>query len=65
MQAAHMELDQVVDVREEAGRIVTEPQRNRPRYTLEELVAQCRRNKRRSREEQEWLDAPSVGRETL
>jgi antitoxin component of MazEF toxin-antitoxin module len=63
LEAAHVGLDQDVDVREEAGRIIIEPVRTRPHYTLEELVAQCDPKKRRSREEQEWLDAPPVGRE--
>ncbi len=65
LEAAHLELDQAVDVREEAGRIVIEPVRARPRYTLAELVAQCDTKKRLSREEREWIDAPPVGREVL
>ena len=63
LEAAHVDLDQVVDVREEAGRIIIEPVRARPRYTLDELVAQCDPKKRLSREEREWIDAPPVGRE--
>jgi antitoxin component of MazEF toxin-antitoxin module len=65
LEAAHVALEQVVDVREEAGRIVIEPVRTRPRYTLDELVRQCDPKKRLSREEREWLDAPPVGREFL
>ena len=38
MEAAHLELDQPVDVREEHGRIVIEPLRPR-RYALDELVS--------------------------
>jgi antitoxin MazE len=37
MQAAHLDLDDAVDVREESGRIVIEPVR-RKEYDLEELV---------------------------
>ena len=37
MQAAHLQLDEAVDVREEAGRVVIEPLR-RKKYDLEELV---------------------------
>jgi antitoxin ChpS len=55
----------VVDVREEAGRIIIEPVRTRPRYTLGELVAQCDPKKRLSREERKWIDASPVGREAL
>jgi antitoxin component of MazEF toxin-antitoxin module len=65
MQATHLHLDEVVDVREEGGRIVIEPVRQRPRYTLEELVAKCDARKPRPREDQEWLEAPPVGREAL
>lgn len=37
MRAAHMELDEPVDVREESGRIVIEPVRHKE-YDLDELV---------------------------
>ena len=37
LQAAHLELDEAVDVREESGRIVIEPVR-RKEYDLAELV---------------------------
>jgi antitoxin component of MazEF toxin-antitoxin module len=63
--AARVKLDQPVDIREEAGSIVIEPNRPLPRYTLQELVACCDRNKRLSREERQWIDAPRVGREAL
>ena len=39
MQAAHLDLDEAVDVREESGRIVIEPAR-RKEYDLAELVQQ-------------------------
>jgi antitoxin MazE len=39
MQAAHLDLDEAVDVREEAGRIVIEPAQ-RKEYDLAELVKQ-------------------------
>lgn len=35
--------------------------KGRPRYTLQELLAQCDPNAPRTAEEQEWLDAPPVG----
>jgi antitoxin MazE len=37
MQAAHLDLDEVVDIREESGRIVIEPAQ-RKEYDLAELV---------------------------
>jgi antitoxin MazE len=39
MQAAHLDLDDAVDVREESGRIVIEPAQ-RKEYDLDELVKQ-------------------------
>jgi antitoxin MazE len=37
MEAAHLNLDQIVDVKEEHGRIVIEPDRSKD-FSLEELV---------------------------
>ena len=42
MQAAHLDLDEAVDVREESGRIVIEPTQ-RKEYDLAELVKQIKR----------------------
>jgi antitoxin ChpS len=48
----------------ESGRLVVEPEQ-RPRYTLDELLAQCRPNVRRRKEERDWLDAKPVGGELI
>ena len=48
----------------ERGRLVVEP-RQRPRYTLAELLAQCNPKARRTKEEREWLNDKPVGRELL
>jgi antitoxin ChpS len=48
----------------ERGRLVVEPPK-RPRYTLEELLAQCHSKARRTQEERDWLDNKSVGRELI
>jgi antitoxin MazE len=42
MQAAHLELDEAVDVREESGRVVIEPVQ-RKEYDLTELVERITR----------------------
>jgi antitoxin MazE len=42
MQAAHLELDEAVDVREESGRVVIEPVQ-RKEYDLTELVKRITR----------------------
>jgi antitoxin ChpS len=65
LEAAGVSVEQDVDVRGESGRIIIEPLRKRPRYTLDELIAKCHSRKRVSREEREWLDAAPVGREAL
>ncbi len=44
------------------GRLVVEA---RPRYTLDELLAQCNRKARRSRQERAWLSDRPVGAELL
>jgi len=52
----------------EKGRLVVQP-RQRPRYTLNELLAQCspkaRRPRRGSKGEREWLHSKPVGRELI
>jgi antitoxin ChpS len=46
------------------GSLIVKP-RTRPRYTLEELIAECDAAAPRSSEEQAWLDDEPVGRELL
>jgi len=48
----------------EGGRLVMEP-RQRPRYTLAELLAQCDPKAPHSKREREWLDSKPVGGELL
>ena len=52
-----------VGVTIESGHLVIEPH-PRPRYTLDELVAQCDVSAL-SPEDREWLEAPPVGNEIL
>lgn len=47
-----------------SGRLVVEPQQ-RPRYTLDELLAQCNPKAPRSKEEREWLDDKPTGGELI
>ena len=46
------------------GRLVVEPQ-VRPRYTLNELLAQCDATAEFTAEEREWLDSEAAGNELL
>lgn len=48
----------------ERGRLVLQPQ-PRPRYSLDELLAQCNSKKARTREEREWLSGKAVGAEIV
>ena len=45
-------------------RFVTEP-RARPRYSLDELLAQCEENETPGAEDRAWIDAKPVGKELL
>ncbi|MGO4439360.1 AbrB/MazE/SpoVT family DNA-binding domain-containing protein [Rhizobium sp. RAF56] len=53
-----------LDVSVEDGRLIAVP-RARPKYTLEELLAQCDPDAPLSDEDREWLDSPPVGREVI
>lgn len=46
------------------GRLVVDPQ-PRPRYTLDELLAQCDARPKTSRRDRAWLDDKPMGEELL
>ena len=48
----------------ESGRLIIEPQA-RPRYTLDELLAQCDPLVELTQQDREWLDVKRVGNELL
>jgi antitoxin ChpS len=48
----------------EGERLILQPQ-VKPRYTLEELLADSDYSQPTSAEDREWIDAPSVGRELI
>jgi len=57
--------DDTVGLSIKAGRLVVDPNR-RPRYSLDELLAQCKpKAARRSREDRDWLMRPPRGRELI
>ena len=60
----HLQPGAKVGLAVESGRLVVEP-RQRPRYTLDELLAQCDPKAPRSKREREWLDSKPVGDELL
>ena len=49
---------------DDRGRLVVKPE-NRPRYTLDELLAQCATGAGRKKEEREWVKSKPVGRELI
>ncbi|MDW5315275.1 AbrB/MazE/SpoVT family DNA-binding domain-containing protein [Rhizobium sp. PL01] len=53
-----------LDVTVEDGKLVAVP-KARPKYTLEELLAQCDPDATLSIEDQEWMDIQPVGREII
>lgn len=60
----HLHAGATVGLAVEQGRLVVEPTR-RPRYTLDELLAQCDASAEVSAEDQSWLDSKPVGEELL
>jgi len=60
----HLRPGAKVDLAVQGGRLVVEPQQ-RPRYRLDELLAQCHPRARRSKDEREWLDGKPVGGELI
>lgn len=56
--------DSEVGITIDNGRLIIEPQK-RPRYSLQELLAQCNAQAEMSEEDREWLDAPAAGKEIL
>ena len=53
-----------VDLSLENGKLIVEPI-NKPKYTLDELLAQSDYSGSLNDEERQWLDAPTVGKELL
>jgi antitoxin ChpS len=60
----HLQAGATVGLRVDHGCLVVNPN-PRPRYTLDELLAQCDASAEISAEDREWLDARPVGGELL
>ena len=56
--------DANVDLALKNGKLIIEPIK-RPKYTLDELLAQSDYSGSLNDEERQWLDAPTVGKELL
>ena len=64
LELLNLQAGATVGLQVDHGRLVVEPQ-PRPRYSLEELLAQCDASAELSPEDREWLDAKPVGDELL
>jgi antitoxin ChpS len=53
-----------VDLSIKGGRLVIDPKKKR-RYSLDELLRQCKRSARRSTAERDWVTGRAVGRELI
>jgi antitoxin ChpS len=62
LELLHLQPGSTVSVDVEDGRLIVKPQA-RPRYSLDELLAQCDAAAEINAEDQAWLDAKSVGHE--
>jgi antitoxin ChpS len=56
--------DATVGLSIKSGRLMVDPQKRR-RYSLDELLAQCKRSAKRSRLDRDWPASPPVGRELI
>jgi antitoxin ChpS len=64
LDALELAPDASVGLTIKAGRLVVDPKKRR-RYSLDELLAQCKPSARRSAEDREWTSSPPVGRELI
>lgn len=64
LEVLHLSAGSTVGLSVDNGRLVVEP-KPRPRYTLDELLAQCDAQAAATTDEQEWLSAQPVGTELL
>jgi antitoxin ChpS len=64
LEALDLAPDAAVGLSIKAGRLIVDPKKRR-RYSLDELLAQCKPSARRSREDREWATSPAVGRELI
>ena len=64
LEALELGPDAAVALSVKSGRLVVDPAR-RKRYSLDQLLAQCRPSGKRSRQNREWVSGRAVGRELI
>jgi antitoxin ChpS len=60
----HLKAGAIVGLAIDGDRLILQP-KTRPRYTLDELLAQSDYSQPIPPEDREWIDAPPVGRELI
>jgi antitoxin ChpS len=58
----NLQIGSVVALDVDGERLVVQPSR-KPRYKLDDLLTQCRAKPRITKEDRQWIDTNSVGRE--
>lgn len=64
LDALDLSIDKTVGLSVNAGRLIVQPEARR-RYTLDDLLAQCDPNARRTTDDQDWVAGTRAGRELL
>jgi antitoxin ChpS len=64
LEALDLGPDASVGLSIKAGRLVVDPKKRR-RYSLDELLAQCKPSARRSRVDRDWTGGRAAGRELI
>jgi antitoxin ChpS len=64
LKALDLAPDAAVGLSIKSGRLVVDPKMRR-RYSLDELLAQCKPSAKRSREDREWTAGRPIGREPI
>ncbi len=65
LEALDLAPDASVGLSVKGGRLVVDPKSAKRRYSLNQLLAQCKLSRRRSREERQWVVGVNVGRELI
>ena len=64
LEALDLAPDAAVGLSIKSGRLVIDPKKRR-RYSLDELLAQCKPSAKRSRKDREWTSGRPIGRELI
>jgi len=60
----HLHADHMVGLSVDRGRLIVEPS-IKPRYTLDELLAQCDPSAKMTQEDKDWVNNKPIGRELI